>query len=475
MATSYYSTGTISLTNGSAVVTGSGTAWQTALIEGGNIFPKAVGMPLPIASVDSNVQITAEFEWVGATGTYEYRIQRDTAYLKTLDRNSENVAYLLDEMRKGTLFKYDASGTLADLSLFSSRPKGFSYLAIGGPTAALYVKQSNADGDWVGPYTYGAGPVGPAPTLTVGTVGTVSPGQQPSAVFVGGNGAYALNLTLPEGELTPADEALLDQKVAAATAEANRAASYVPSGVAKSISGLVIFNGPTNLLTQIGVTAGSARDKNNNIDIVLPVGMSKWVTSWNAGEGGGFLDVGSSAPAFSTWHIFVIRNPTSGAVDILGSTSPTSPVMPAGYTQRRRIGIVQMNANGQVYAGVWRADGSFEFAEPITVSTNKTLEGVSLLTVLNPSGVKRKWNGTALMDNAAAGFWLVARDPDVGVPVSASPGVAFKPSETRFFAFRGDVWCDTAGRVYVASNPPTASNKVIVVTHGWLDLRDEFI
>ncbi|MGF9564177.1 hypothetical protein AAIH70_11775 [Neorhizobium sp. BT27B] len=200
MATSYYSTGTISLTNGSAVVTGAGTAWQTALIEGGNIFPKAIGMPLPIASVDSNTQITAEFEWPGATGTYEYRIQRDTAYLKTLDRNSENVAYLLDEMRKGTLFKYDASGTLADRSLFDPRPKGFAYLALDGDVAELYVKRSNASGDWAGPYGYGAGPVGPAPALGIGNVTTRPAGQPATASVLGANGSYAINLGLPAGE-----------------------------------------------------------------------------------------------------------------------------------------------------------------------------------------------------------------------------------------------------------------------------------
>lgn len=71
-----YTTGTVTLTNGSTAVTGSGTGWTTALIVGGVIYPQAAGNPLPIASVDSNTEITAATEWTGATGTYAYALAR---------------------------------------------------------------------------------------------------------------------------------------------------------------------------------------------------------------------------------------------------------------------------------------------------------------------------------------------------------------------------------------------------------------
>ena len=200
MATSYYSTGSVTLTNGSAVVTGNGTGWQLALISGGNVIVQAPGNVLPIASVDSDTQITAELEWTGASGTYSYTIQRDTAYLQSLDQNSQNLSYLLSELRAGTIFKYDQSGDLAGRDLYDARPKNFGYLVtIGVSQPAFYVKASNTDGDWAGPFPYGTGPVGPAPTLGIGTVTTRDPGTGATAGISGSAGSYTLSFGIPAG------------------------------------------------------------------------------------------------------------------------------------------------------------------------------------------------------------------------------------------------------------------------------------
>ena len=44
------------------------------------------------------------------------------------------------------------------------------------------------------------GPVGPAPTLRVGSVTKVAPGGTPTASVTGSNGSYAINLGLPQGD-----------------------------------------------------------------------------------------------------------------------------------------------------------------------------------------------------------------------------------------------------------------------------------
>ncbi|MDM9619072.1 hypothetical protein [Rhizobium sp. S96] len=157
-----YTTGQIALTNGSAVITGIGTGWEVALIGGGFIAAQADGNMLPIESVDSDTQITAAIAWAGATGTYDYALVRDTAWLQQLNANSNTLARVVTELEAGTIYKYDASGDLAGRVNYDDRAKGYSYLvSVGVSEPALYVKASSTPGDWDGPFSYGTGPIGP--------------------------------------------------------------------------------------------------------------------------------------------------------------------------------------------------------------------------------------------------------------------------------------------------------------------------
>lgn len=69
LKTAIYGTGTVTATDGSATVTGSGTAW-TANLDPGMIFDVA-GATAPfrfVKSVDSNTQVTLDQPWTGSTG-----------------------------------------------------------------------------------------------------------------------------------------------------------------------------------------------------------------------------------------------------------------------------------------------------------------------------------------------------------------------------------------------------------------------
>jgi len=195
-----YTTGQITLTNGSAVVTGIGTAWQVSLIAGGFIAAEADGNPLPIETVDSDTSITAAIEWRGASGTYDYALVRDTAYLQQLNVNSNTLARLIAELDAGTVFKYDASGDLAGRATYDERVKGFSYLVfIGVDEPALYVKASAMAGDWDGPFAYGTGPVGPMGpagyTNPRGTYSVATAYFRNDAVLYNGSSFVALQAT----------------------------------------------------------------------------------------------------------------------------------------------------------------------------------------------------------------------------------------------------------------------------------------
>lgn len=101
--TTPYTTGSITLTNGSAVVTGVGTAWQTALIAGGTIYVEADGNPLPILTVDTNTKITAAIKWKGASGAYPYAIMRDTAYGQQTVTNAQALSTYLQRLDNASL------------------------------------------------------------------------------------------------------------------------------------------------------------------------------------------------------------------------------------------------------------------------------------------------------------------------------------------------------------------------------------
>lgn len=65
------------------------------------------------------------------------------------------------------------------------------------------------------------------------------------------------------------------------------------------------------------------------------------------GTNNGMLDTGTIAN--TTYHIFLIHNPTTLVSKILASTSVSSPTLPSGYTKKARIGSI-IRASGAILA-----------------------------------------------------------------------------------------------------------------------------
>lgn len=176
--TTPYTTGTITLTSGSAVITGTGTGWQTALIVGGMVAPDADGNALPILSVDSNTQITAAVKWRGASGTYAYAIMRDTAYGQQTVANAQALSTYLQRLDNASL------SALASLAASMSADK-FAYATglntMAWATLSTLCREMLALGDVaavrnkIGAYSAGGGPIGGHVNVTgnVAATGTV--------------------------------------------------------------------------------------------------------------------------------------------------------------------------------------------------------------------------------------------------------------------------------------------------------------
>ena len=103
--TAPYVTGTVSVTAGSAVVTGNGTGWQTGLVIGGLFgLDSANGNPVPILSIDSDTQLTLAKPWRGTTAANQAQwIVRDTAYGQQTVANAQALATYIQRLDNQSL------------------------------------------------------------------------------------------------------------------------------------------------------------------------------------------------------------------------------------------------------------------------------------------------------------------------------------------------------------------------------------
>jgi hypothetical protein len=116
----------------------------------------------------------------------------------------------------------------------------------------------------------------------------------------------------------------------------------------ESISGFVISNSAGDPTNDIDVSAGAAWGIDYNYVVHFASAKTKRLdAAWAAGSGNGGLDTGSIAN--DTYHVFVIANDNLSNYDVLFSTSPTSPTMPANYVVKRRVGSF-MRSGGAIVA-----------------------------------------------------------------------------------------------------------------------------
>lgn len=100
------------------------------------------------------------------------------------------------------------------------------------------------------------------------------------------------------------------------------------------------------------IAIGEATDSTGKAQIEL---SSLQVVDITASGANG-LDTGSEAS--DTWYyIFVIRNPVTDVVAGLISASATSPTLPSGYTQFRRIGVVYNDSGSNFLEFIQRGAG----------------------------------------------------------------------------------------------------------------------
>jgi hypothetical protein len=219
-----------------------------------------------------------------------------------------------------------------------------------------------------------------------------------------------------------------------------------------------------------GVAAGVAADSTNAVMMALASAYTKTTAAWAVGSGNGSLDTG--AIAGSAWyHVFLIRRPDTGAVDILTSLSATAPTLPASYTQFRRIGSMA-TASSQWTAFTQNGD-EFLWKTPVTNYSSGASSATAILFGLSvPPGVNVLARLSAQQVYVSASTGTVIYAPDTGTQVENSPvGYAhlFTTSAETVSQLTMDVRTDTSARVGIVSNG--AGANIWVILYGWFDRR----
>jgi len=106
------------------------------------------------------------------------------------------------------------------------------------------------------------------------------------------------------------------------------------------IYGVNLSNNVADASNDIDISAGKLRDTNDLYDVTVAALTKRIDAAWAAGSAAGGMFTGSVAND-TTYHIFIIRNDTTGAVDAGFDTSTTGANKPSGWTVMRRIGAVR--------------------------------------------------------------------------------------------------------------------------------------
>jgi hypothetical protein len=212
--------------------------------------------------------------------------------------------------------------------------------------------------------------------------------------------------------------------------------------------------------------------------LTLASSMSKTTAPWVAGSGNGGLD-GSSVSTNTFYHVYLIRRPDTGAVDVIFSLGPITPTLPANYTQFRRIGSIRTNGSSQWTSFVQNGDefiwgggpvADVNAANPGTAAVTRTLTvpaGVSVTAVLTVTVASSDTTSQAsayLSDLATSDVAVTTTNAQVSSTYPGSGNTVTNSGEVR-------VQTNTSAQIRTRLNFSSATVTLLIGTKGWVDSR----
>ena len=239
------------------------------------------------------------------------------------------------------------------------------------------------------------------------------------------------------------------------------------------INGLTIANNGTDAVNDIDFATGSCSNSTGKSVISLATAMTKQLdVAWAAGTNAGGR-MSAAAITDTTYHCFVILNPTTGAVDCGFDTSPTSPTLPTGYTLFRRIGSI-VRAGATILAFLQNGDDFSLVTSVASYSAGNPGTSAVLVTMSIPIGFKLKTRLMALVtcSDISTTLTLGVKDPAEATASAKEIGLNSLATAGTYTARQViNVYTNTSGQVQFILNSSTANINVTIHTLGWADTR----
>ena len=290
--------------------------------------------------------------------------------------------------------------------------------------------------------------------------------------------AAAIHSQTAKTSLDAADELLLWDNVSSQLRRVTVLASKANDLPQSYLAGMLMGN-DTDTANDIWITAGQCRSDDNTTNIMLGTNTGHWMikqldVAWAAGTVSGAptpsggRDAGSIAD--TTWHVFAICNPTTGAADVLFSQSLTAPTMPSGYTKKRRIGSVVRRV-GSINA--FRQYGDyFEFTGGIITHSGAALAQnlgfAATLGGLVPSGIKFLCNIIIVAVHNTSGMYSWAYDGDS----TRSLFNLFTSAPNINFTFNLQIVCSVNATIKIDTGPQAGTYTFEITPVGYWDPRE---
>lgn len=252
-----------------------------------------------------------------------------------------------------------------------------------------------------------------------------------------------------------------------------QSAAQVASLLFGYLSGLTLSTAGSS--TSFSVAVGTADDSTGSDIMVSGTPITKTTASWVVGTGNGGLDTG--AIAASTWyHVYLIKRPDTGVVDVLFSLSASAPTMPTNYTRSRRIGSIKTNGSSQWT--LFRQNGDEFLWDTAVQDINTSSLGTSAVTFALgsvPTGVVVNAIGNiSALGGAANSLILVSSldESDQTPSTTAAPGhtlLAYGSSSEYKPVGRFSIRTDTSAQIRARGTAANATLKFNTI--GWIDTR----